>query len=316
MDGRVGVHRSGGARTRRPGRPTLTDRLGTDETLIIFTLIVVLAISGPLQAEFLFRGYVFRALRNSQGVWPARSRPASSSPRRISGGYAGQSRRGPALGPRGDRKLGPVKGGWGPECPRAPAMAGLIARWASSRSAGVRSPSRSRPAPATTRPAPFPSRHDAGPLGRVTRQHRGTAGTPALLTWPRRRLIGHRKERSVRSERRSASARHARATPCSGCLRPRSRCPGIGRPARWLLGGNRGFATVVATLTGVCDVTLLPGVVLAVVRAEAVVAGLACAPRATAGRLGHVQLPSRFATRVGRVTSTPTLGTVSQTAAG
>ena len=49
----------------------LTDRLGTDETLSIVILIVVLTISGPLQEEFLFRGYVFRLLRNGQGVWPA-----------------------------------------------------------------------------------------------------------------------------------------------------------------------------------------------------------------------------------------------------
>ena len=49
----------------------LTDRLGTDGTLVIVILIVVLTISGPLQEEFLFRGYAFRALRNAQGVWPA-----------------------------------------------------------------------------------------------------------------------------------------------------------------------------------------------------------------------------------------------------
>lgn len=49
----------------------LTDRLGTDGTLTIVILIVVITISGPLQEEFLFRGYVFRALRNRQGVWPA-----------------------------------------------------------------------------------------------------------------------------------------------------------------------------------------------------------------------------------------------------
>ena len=49
----------------------LTDRLGTDETLSIVILIVVITIIGPLQEEFLFRGYIFRALRNRQGVWPA-----------------------------------------------------------------------------------------------------------------------------------------------------------------------------------------------------------------------------------------------------
>lgn len=49
----------------------LTDRLGTNETLSIVILIVVITIIGPLQEEFLFRGYIFRALRNRQGVWPA-----------------------------------------------------------------------------------------------------------------------------------------------------------------------------------------------------------------------------------------------------
>lgn len=49
----------------------LTDRLGTDGALTILILIVVLTILAPLAEELLFRGYVFRALRNSQGVWPA-----------------------------------------------------------------------------------------------------------------------------------------------------------------------------------------------------------------------------------------------------
>ncbi|MCA1697480.1 MAG: CPBP family intramembrane metalloprotease, partial [Actinobacteria bacterium] len=49
----------------------LTDRLGTDRTLTIVILIVVLTILAPLQEEFLFRGYIFRALRNRQRVWPA-----------------------------------------------------------------------------------------------------------------------------------------------------------------------------------------------------------------------------------------------------
>ena len=49
----------------------LTDRLGTDGTLTIVILIVVITIIAPLQEEFLFRGYIFRALRNRQGVWPA-----------------------------------------------------------------------------------------------------------------------------------------------------------------------------------------------------------------------------------------------------
>ncbi len=49
----------------------LTERLGTDGTLTVLVLIVVLTIVGPLQEEFLFRGYIFRALRNWRGVWPA-----------------------------------------------------------------------------------------------------------------------------------------------------------------------------------------------------------------------------------------------------
>ena len=49
----------------------LTDRLGTDGTLTVVTLIVIVTILGPLGEEFLFRGYIFRALRNWRGVWPA-----------------------------------------------------------------------------------------------------------------------------------------------------------------------------------------------------------------------------------------------------
>ncbi len=49
----------------------LTDRLGTDGTLTVVILIVVLTILVPIEEEFLFRGYIFRALRNWRGVWPA-----------------------------------------------------------------------------------------------------------------------------------------------------------------------------------------------------------------------------------------------------
>jgi hypothetical protein len=60
----------------------LTDRLGTGETLSIVILIVVLTISGALQDEFLFRGYVFHARCATGKVYGRRlSRPASSSPR-------------------------------------------------------------------------------------------------------------------------------------------------------------------------------------------------------------------------------------------
>lgn len=49
----------------------LTERLGTDGTLTVLVLIVVVTILAPLMEEFVFRGYVFRALRNRQGVWTA-----------------------------------------------------------------------------------------------------------------------------------------------------------------------------------------------------------------------------------------------------
>ena len=49
----------------------LTERLGTDGTLTVLVLIMVLTILTPLAEEFLFRGYIYRALRNRQGVWPA-----------------------------------------------------------------------------------------------------------------------------------------------------------------------------------------------------------------------------------------------------
>ncbi len=48
----------------------LTERLGTEGTLNVLILVVVLTVLGPLGEEFLFRGYIFRALRNWRGVWP------------------------------------------------------------------------------------------------------------------------------------------------------------------------------------------------------------------------------------------------------
>lgn len=49
----------------------LTHRLGTDGTLTVLILIVVVTVIGPLGEEVLFRGYIFRALRNRLSVWPA-----------------------------------------------------------------------------------------------------------------------------------------------------------------------------------------------------------------------------------------------------
>ncbi len=50
---------------------TLTGRLGTEGTLRVLTLIVVLSVLTPLGEEVLFRGYIFRALRNRYALWPA-----------------------------------------------------------------------------------------------------------------------------------------------------------------------------------------------------------------------------------------------------
>lgn len=49
----------------------LTERLGTEGTLSVIVLVVVVTVVGPVGEEVLFRGYIFRALRNWRGVWPA-----------------------------------------------------------------------------------------------------------------------------------------------------------------------------------------------------------------------------------------------------
>ncbi len=49
----------------------LTERAGTEGTLTVIVLVVILTIAGPLQEELLFRGYVFRALGNRWSVWLA-----------------------------------------------------------------------------------------------------------------------------------------------------------------------------------------------------------------------------------------------------
>ena len=49
----------------------LTERLGTDGTLTVIVLVLVVTILGPVGEEVLFRGYIFRALRNWRGLWPA-----------------------------------------------------------------------------------------------------------------------------------------------------------------------------------------------------------------------------------------------------
>ena len=50
---------------------TLTEKLGTEGALTAIVLVVVVTVVGPLGEEVLFRGYIFGALRNRYGVWPA-----------------------------------------------------------------------------------------------------------------------------------------------------------------------------------------------------------------------------------------------------
>ncbi len=49
----------------------LTERLGTEATSSVIVVVVVVTVVGPVGEEILFRGYVYRALRNRRGVWPA-----------------------------------------------------------------------------------------------------------------------------------------------------------------------------------------------------------------------------------------------------
>lgn len=49
----------------------LAERLGTEGTLSVIVLVVVVTVVGPVGEEVLFRGAIFRALRNWRGVWPA-----------------------------------------------------------------------------------------------------------------------------------------------------------------------------------------------------------------------------------------------------
>ncbi|CAN5761036.1 hypothetical protein BH20ACT14_BH20ACT14_12060 [soil metagenome] len=69
----------------------LTDRLGTEGTLAVLILFVVVTVVAPVEEEFLYRGYILRALRNWRACGRRLSRRASSSPLRISDGYRSRS---------------------------------------------------------------------------------------------------------------------------------------------------------------------------------------------------------------------------------
>lgn len=53
-------------------RDTLPDELGVkDSTVNLVLVLILVTVMAPVAEEFLFRGYIFRALRNWRGVWPA-----------------------------------------------------------------------------------------------------------------------------------------------------------------------------------------------------------------------------------------------------
>jgi CAAX protease family protein len=55
-----------------PGKEKLLEQLGTDETTLLLVLSAGLTcVIAPICEEFLFRGFIFTALRNWRGVWPA-----------------------------------------------------------------------------------------------------------------------------------------------------------------------------------------------------------------------------------------------------
>lgn len=53
-------------------RDTLPDELGVDDSTVNLVLVLFLVtVMAPVAEEILFRGYIYRALRNWKGVWPA-----------------------------------------------------------------------------------------------------------------------------------------------------------------------------------------------------------------------------------------------------
>lgn len=53
-------------------RDTLPDELGVkDSTVNLVLVLILVTVMAPVAEEILFRGYIYRALRNWRGVWPA-----------------------------------------------------------------------------------------------------------------------------------------------------------------------------------------------------------------------------------------------------
>ena len=64
----------------------LTERLGTEGTVSVIVLVIVVTVVGPVGEELLFRGYIVRALRDCAACGRRRSRRACCSGRRTSDG--------------------------------------------------------------------------------------------------------------------------------------------------------------------------------------------------------------------------------------
>jgi uncharacterized protein len=54
-----------------PSEEDLQDQLGVHGTAGLAAIAVLVTVVAPVAEEFLFRGYVFTALRNWRGIWPA-----------------------------------------------------------------------------------------------------------------------------------------------------------------------------------------------------------------------------------------------------
>ncbi len=55
-----------------PDEEKLLEKLGTNESTLLLVLSAALTcVVAPIGEEFLFRGYIFTALRNWRGTWPA-----------------------------------------------------------------------------------------------------------------------------------------------------------------------------------------------------------------------------------------------------
>ena len=216
-------------------------------TLNVVILVVVLTVLGPLGEEFLFRGYIFRALRNWRGVWPAACAVRRDAHRMVAarGGCSSHGVRDhdvPALSLDGivvslhrrshDQQLDRPRGRAALDMAATPAD-----RWLDARGAGDlpadRPPTRRR-APHTTQPerrcASRPRVIEGGPprpggqvRGAVRGRARSSSSSPGSRACRRRRRVSTRPRRRGVGSRQARHARrspgHRRRTIRVGCVR-------------------------------------------------------------------------------------------------